>query len=90
MNPSTTRATQLAVQARRQALAQRQRQDVKDKKVLADREAMLAKKKSASELLGVLKHDGGNNNLSLLKTTLKQVEALKKANEKPDMYLTDQ
>lgn len=49
---------------------------------------MLAKKKPASELLGVLKNES-NKNLSLLKVTLKQVDALKKANEKPDLYLTD-
>ena len=87
--PSTTRSTQLAVQKRRAALQARQREERERKKELDDREARLKKKKPADELLGVLGHDKTNGNLALLKITQKQVEALKKVGEKPDIYLTD-
>lgn len=39
-------------------------------------------------MLGVIKND--NSNLNLLKVTLRQVDALQKAGENPNMYLTDQ
>ena len=84
--PSSTGGFQKAVQQRRKELQARQAAEEKERKEREEREKRLSKKKPASQLLGVIKSDNGN--LSLLKVTMRQVDALKKAGEDPKMYLT--
>ena len=85
--PSSTGGFQKAVQQRRKELQARQAAEEKERKEREEREKRLSKKKPASQLLGVIKSD--NSNLSLLKVTMRQVDALKKAGEDPKMYLTE-
>lgn len=53
--PSTTRATQLAIQKRRESLQLRQKEERKRKKENDEREKRLSMKKPAADLLGVIK-----------------------------------
>lgn len=86
--PSSTLGYQKSVQARRKELQARQAAEEKDRKEKEERAKRLSKKRPARDLLGVIKSD--NSNLSLLKVTERQIAALQKAGEKPELYLTDE